>query len=77
METASFGPHRISGAPFVYRPPEMSINGPQLPNWETISSLGYVQHMRTVSKGRLAAGFTPETGCMRALFESRLDLFAF
>ncbi|VDD91889.1 unnamed protein product [Enterobius vermicularis] len=77
LETATFGPLRVSGAPFIYRPPDLLINGPPLPTWENVSSMGYVQHIRTVSKGRLAAGFTPETGCMRALFESKVDLFAF
>lgn len=77
METASFGPLRVSGAPFIYRPPELLINGPPVPTWENVASLGYVQHIRTISKGRLAAGFTPETGCMRALFESKIDLYAF
>lgn len=77
METATFGSLRVSGAPFIYRPPELLINGPPLPTWESVSSMGYIQHIRKVSKGRLAAGFTPETGCMRALFESKIDLFVF
>lgn len=77
LETATFGPLRVSGAPFVYRPPDLLINGPPLPTWDVVANLGYAQHIRTVSKGRLAAGFTPDTGCMRALFESKVDLFAF
>lgn len=76
LETASFGPLRISGAPFVYRIPELPINGPPLPSVESLSSMGYLQHIRGVSAARRAGGYLPEVGCMRALFESRIDLFA-
>ncbi|VDM45838.1 unnamed protein product [Toxocara canis] len=76
-QTASFVSLGVAGAPFVYHAPELPLNGPPLPEMETLSQKGYLQHIRTVSLGRLAGGFTAETGCMRALFESRIDLFDF
>lgn len=77
LDTASFAAVRISGAPFVYRAPDLPINGPSLPKPEDLSKLGYLQHALKISKSRCAGGFTPETCCMRALFESRIDLFSF
>ncbi|VDN53645.1 unnamed protein product [Dracunculus medinensis] len=77
QETASFAPVRVSGRPFVYRPPELPINGPALPSVEQISNGGFLQHIRTFSAARRVGGFTAEICCMRALFESRIDLFAF
>ncbi|MFH4983755.1 hypothetical protein AB6A40_010464 [Gnathostoma spinigerum] len=76
METTSFGPLRISGAPFMYRKPDLPFNGPFLPSSDQLSSMGYLQHMRSISPSRLAGGFLPETGCLRALFECRVDLFS-
>uniref|UniRef100_A0A0M3ITX3 MAT1 domain-containing protein n=1 Tax=Ascaris lumbricoides TaxID=6252 RepID=A0A0M3ITX3_ASCLU len=74
-QTASFVSLGVSGSPFAYREPELQLNGPPLPEVNTLSQMGYLQHIRAVSLGRLAGGFTAETGCMRALFESRVDLF--
>lgn len=73
----SFAPIRISGTPFVYRTPEMPINGPVLPRIENLSRMGYLQHIRPITAAYQAGGFTPEISCMRALFDSRIDLFAF
>uniref|UniRef100_A0A8R1XNW6 RING-type domain-containing protein n=1 Tax=Onchocerca volvulus TaxID=6282 RepID=A0A8R1XNW6_ONCVO len=75
LDTTSFASVRISGAPFVYHAPELPINGPSLPNPEDLSRLGYLQHVLHISGNRHAGGFTPETCCMRALFDSRIDLF--
>ncbi|VDO31918.1 unnamed protein product [Onchocerca flexuosa] len=75
LDTTSFASVRISGAPFVYHAPELPINGPSLPNPEDLSRLGYLQHVLQISGNRHAGGFTPETCCMRALFDSRIDLF--
>ncbi|CAG9537661.1 unnamed protein product [Cercopithifilaria johnstoni] len=77
LDTASFAAVRISGAPFVYRAPELSLNGPSLPKPEDLSRIGYLQHVLQISGSRYAGGFTPETCCMRALFDSRIDLFLF
>uniref|UniRef100_A0A1I8EC52 CDK-activating kinase assembly factor MAT1 n=2 Tax=Wuchereria bancrofti TaxID=6293 RepID=A0A1I8EC52_WUCBA len=77
LDTASFALIRISGAPFVYRRPELPINGPSLPKPEDLSRMGYLQHVLQISGSRYAGGFTPETCCMRALFDSRIDLFLF
>ncbi|VDK17458.1 unnamed protein product [Anisakis simplex] len=76
-QTASFVSLNITGAPFVYHAPELPLNGPPLPDAEVLSQMGYLQHIRSVSSTRLAGGYTAETGCMRALFESRIDLFNF
>ncbi|KAM3719233.1 CDK-activating kinase [Dirofilaria immitis] len=70
LDTASFAPIRISGAPFVYRAPELFINGPSLPNREDLSRMGYLQHVLEISGSRYAGGLTPETCCMRALLVS-------
>ncbi|VDK71440.1 unnamed protein product [Litomosoides sigmodontis] len=77
LDTASFAAIRVSGAPFVYRAPELPINGPPLPKPEDLHRMGYLQHVVQISESRYAGGFTPETCCMRALFDSRIDLFSF
>ncbi|VDK87051.1 unnamed protein product [Litomosoides sigmodontis] len=64
---------RIGGAPFVYRPPVLPINGPPLPKPEDLSRLGYLQNMPHINEKN---GSTPEACCMRALFDARVDLFS-
>ncbi|VDK27839.1 unnamed protein product [Gongylonema pulchrum] len=76
LDTASFAPIRISGAPFVYQTPELCVNGPPLPTAKDFSRLAYLDHVAPVSIDRCVAGFSKEICCNRALFESRIDLFA-
>lgn len=77
-ESMSFSTsQRSSGRTFVYKPPRLLINGPGLPNEEELESKGYLQHVRAASLARMAGGFTTQTGCLRALFESRIDLLSF
>ncbi|VDM94955.1 unnamed protein product [Thelazia callipaeda] len=74
-DTTSFAPVRISGAPFEYHELELPFNGPSLPKIEDLSRTGYLQHVLQISSTRFAGGFTSETCCFRALFDSRIDLF--
>uniref|UniRef100_A0A914E3F9 RING-type domain-containing protein n=1 Tax=Acrobeloides nanus TaxID=290746 RepID=A0A914E3F9_9BILA len=74
QETASFGPLRTAGAPYVHRVPELPLNGPKLPRIEDLANLGYLSHIRMPSVGRVAGGYVAEIGCMRALIDSRQDL---
>lgn len=77
-ESMSFSTsQRSSGRTFVYKEPRLFINGPDLPRKDELESKGYLQHVRVASVARLAGGFTTHTGCLRALFESRIDLFSF
>ncbi|CAG9534107.1 unnamed protein product [Cercopithifilaria johnstoni] len=75
LDESSFAAVRISGAPFVYRPSELLINGPPLPKPEDLSRMGYLQHMAQTNAEGCPDRSTPETCCMRALFDSRIDLF--
>jgi hypothetical protein len=74
-DSVSFAPLRVTGAPFSYHAPSLHLNGPPLPAWQDLAGLGYLQHMRAASESRLAGGFVTETGCARALFEARVDIF--
>jgi len=76
VDSQSFVPLRPHGAPFDYRMHELNLNGPIVPDIHSLATLGYLQHMRTASESRLAGGFTTEMGCSRALFDSRVDLYA-
>lgn len=62
---------------FVYRPPVLNINGPEMPPMELLEELGYLQHMRVPRPDALAGGFVAELGAARALIEARVDLLAF
>lgn len=76
LDTASFAPVRISGAPFEYRKPLLQINGPPLSDIENLAQMGYLQHIQPpCGSSCYAAGFTPEIACMRALFDAHVDLF--
>lgn len=75
FDTASFAPIRISGAPFVYHAPELPVNGPPLPDPSNLLKSGYLQHVPQINMNRFTGGFTPEISCMRALFDSRIDLY--
>ncbi|KJH52582.1 CDK-activating kinase assembly factor MAT1 [Dictyocaulus viviparus] len=76
-ESMSFSnSQRVSGRAFVYKQPRLIINGPPIPNEEDLESKGYLQHVRAASITRMAGGFTTHTGCLRALFESRIDLLS-
>ncbi|CAB3404137.1 unnamed protein product [Caenorhabditis bovis] len=68
---------RIAGRPYVHQNLDLVINGPQVPTFAQIESMGYLSHMRQASMGRIAGGYTATMGVARALFESRLDLLAF
>lgn len=91
QETTSFVTiQRQAGKSFVYQPLVLPLNGPPIPSYEDLESLGYLQHIKKPSpvfttfktvedwyfQHRLAGGFTVHTGCLRALFESRIDLYA-
>ncbi|KAK6737934.1 hypothetical protein RB195_020183 [Necator americanus] len=72
-ESMSFSTsQRVSGRAFEYKPPRLLINGPPLPSKEELESKGYLQHIRAASLARVAGGFTTHTGCLRALFDSRM-----
>ncbi|KAK6056479.1 exportin 1-like protein, partial [Cooperia oncophora] len=74
-ESMSFSTsQRMSGRAFEYKPPRLLINGPPLPSKEDLEAKGYLQHIRAASSARVAGGFTTHTGCLRALFDSRVDL---
>ncbi|CAI2347059.1 unnamed protein product [Caenorhabditis sp. 36 PRJEB53466] len=68
---------RVPGRAYVHQPLELFINGPPMPNASQIESLGYLAHIRHASTDRIAGGYTAGVGCYRALFEARIDLFAF
>lgn len=68
---------RIAGRAYVHQPLELVINGPPMPNSSQIESMGYLAHIRTASPDLIAGGYTSALGCSRALFEARIDLFAF
>uniref|UniRef100_A0A1I7XUM8 SFM domain-containing protein n=1 Tax=Heterorhabditis bacteriophora TaxID=37862 RepID=A0A1I7XUM8_HETBA len=55
----------------------LNVNGPPLPEKDELDVKGYLQHIRAASQVRIAGGFTSHTGCIRALFESRIDLLSF
>ncbi|KAK0423274.1 hypothetical protein QR680_008060 [Steinernema hermaphroditum] len=76
-QTMSFGPVRQMGKPYHHVPPQLTLNGPLLPPVEHLEGLGYLQYIRQASNRRLAGGYTSALGCMRALTEARVDLFAF
>lgn len=67
---------RIGGAPFVYRPPVLPINGPPLPKQEDLARLGYLQNTPYGNDNNRRIGSTPEACCMRALFDAHVDLFS-
>ncbi|KAK6028167.1 CDK-activating kinase assembly factor MAT1 [Ostertagia ostertagi] len=74
-ESMSFSTsQRMSGRAFEYKPPRLLINGPPIPSKEELEAKGYLQHIRAASLARVAGGFTTHTGCLRALFDSRVDL---
>ncbi|GMR34303.1 hypothetical protein PMAYCL1PPCAC_04498 [Pristionchus mayeri] len=62
---------------FVYRPPVIHINGPDLPPMDRLEELGYLQHMRAPRSEALAGGFEAALGAARALIEARVDLLIF
>uniref|UniRef100_A0A8R1E6C5 RING-type domain-containing protein n=1 Tax=Caenorhabditis japonica TaxID=281687 RepID=A0A8R1E6C5_CAEJA len=68
---------RVAGRAYVHQPPELFINGPPMPNAAQIESLGYLAHIRHAAPDCVAGGYTSAVGCSRALFEARIDLFAF
>ncbi|PIC49123.1 hypothetical protein B9Z55_007831 [Caenorhabditis nigoni] len=68
---------RIAGRAYVHQPLELVINGPPMPNPAEIESMGYLAHIRAASQDLIAGGYTSALGCSRALFEARIDLFAF
>ncbi|GMS82221.1 hypothetical protein PENTCL1PPCAC_4396, partial [Pristionchus entomophagus] len=59
---------------FVYRPPVLHINGPEMPPMEHLEAMGYLEHMRAPRKDALAGGFVAQLGAARALLEARIDL---
>lgn len=67
---------RQAGRSFFYQPLQLPINGPAVPTYDELESLGYLHHIKKPSNHRVAGGFTAQTGCQRALLESRIDLFA-
>lgn len=68
---------RIAGRAYVHQPLELVINGPPMPNSAQIESMGYLAHIRNATPDLVAGGYTSALGCSRALFEARIDLFAF
>lgn len=68
---------RQSGRSYEYTPLQLLINGPAVPELEQLESKGYLRYIKVPSQHRVAGGFTAHTGCMRALFESRIDLFSY
>uniref|UniRef100_A0A1I7YU64 MAT1 domain-containing protein n=1 Tax=Steinernema glaseri TaxID=37863 RepID=A0A1I7YU64_9BILA len=76
-QTMSFGPVRQMGKPYQHVPPQLTLNGPALPPVDLLGDLGYLQNIKPASNRRLAGGYTSALGCMRALTEARIDLFAF
>lgn len=68
---------RIAGRAYVHQPLELVINGPSMPSAEQIEAMGYLAHIRQASADLIAGGYTSALGCSRALFEARIDLFAF
>lgn len=68
---------RIAGKAYVHQPLELVINGPPMPSANDIEKMGYLNHIRHASADLVAGGYTSALGCSRALFEARIDLFAF
>ncbi|XP_046403763.1 CDK-activating kinase assembly factor MAT1 [Ischnura elegans] len=67
------------GTPFDYEPPEPPVgpeDGPPLPaGFVALESLGYLAHVKSVSPGDGAGGFTPLVACYRALQEALAGLY--
>lgn len=72
-DTASFGAIRVAGSAYIHNPPHLPINGPPMPAFEDMASLGYLQNIRKPTEAAIAGGFKAELGCARALFELRWD----
>lgn len=68
---------RIAGRPYNHKSLDLQLNGPPMPTQSQIETMGYLNHMRPASLGRIAGGYTASIGCVRALFESRIDLLSF
>ncbi|KAG8236333.1 hypothetical protein J437_LFUL010467 [Ladona fulva] len=68
------------GEPFIYNPPEAPVgpeDGPPLPSGgiSALKERGYLCHVRAVSTGDAAGGYTPLVACYRALQEALAGLY--
>ena len=66
---------QVEGTPYVYKCPELDLNGPHCPSPKTLESGGYLKHVRTATGVDLAGGFLPLYPCQRALQESMCGLY--
>jgi CDK-activating kinase assembly factor MAT1 len=76
QEKVTFGAISSAGAPYIHVLPRLYVSGPQLPTYDEMKSLGYLNYSIIPSKDKMAGGFSPEIPLSRALFEARQDLFS-
>jgi CDK-activating kinase assembly factor MAT1 len=75
QEKVTFGSIASAGAPYIHVLPRLHVSGPQLPSFEEMKILGYLNYAVVPTKDKIAGGFMPEIPLSRALFEARQDLF--
>lgn len=76
QDIASFGPLKEHGKAFEHSVPILPLNGPAMPSADIIESDEYLLHVRRASTAAVAGGYMARIGCLRAMFESRQDLFS-
>ncbi|XP_075216954.1 CDK-activating kinase assembly factor [Lycorma delicatula] len=63
------------GPLFTYKAPEVVVDGPEPPLWNSIETTGYIVHMRPETIEERAGGYTANIACMRALQEAFVGLY--
>ncbi|XP_059481134.1 CDK-activating kinase assembly factor MAT1 [Neocloeon triangulifer] len=61
---------------YKYEPLVIPRNGPVPPNWNELTEMKYIVHVREASKVEKAGGFLAQLACLRALEEAFDGLFA-
>lgn len=63
------------GPLFVYQHPQFISDGPQPPDWSSLGTGQYLQHVRAETTDERAGGFFSKISCMRALQEAVVGLY--
>ncbi|XP_063803781.1 CDK-activating kinase assembly factor MAT1 isoform X3 [Pseudophryne corroboree] len=66
---------KLEEALYQYQPIHIETYGPAVPPIETLSRLGYLNHVRAASPQDLAGGYTSSLACHRALQDAFSGLF--
>ncbi|XP_075049632.1 CDK-activating kinase assembly factor MAT1 [Mixophyes fleayi] len=66
---------KLEEALYQYQPIHIETFGPTVPPIETLSRLGYLNHVRATSPQDLAGGYTSSLACHRALQDAFSGLF--